>query len=192
MLLLDEGFAFAAHERSFSEMKRRHSVSQALLVKLGCCLFLSLALAACQNSANVSRSDNRTRSPTSESQDNGTTSQQTSDDGSATTTEQTGGGLAGQICRKYDACGCQKYDDCMAQIGNDPSIDQPGIGDCMLKSSCQSLCAGHPDGCPRTNAGNSGSAPQRTNCAAIPCSSNSDCPTDCYGGCGDSRVCLTF
>jgi hypothetical protein len=81
----------------------------------------------------------------------------------------------------------------MAQIGSDPAIEQASIGDCMLKSSCQSLCAGHPDGCPKTNtgAGNPSTGSQKSNCSAIPCSRNSDCPSDCYGGC-DGVICYSF
>lgn len=175
-------------------MKLRHRTWKMLIVKLCGCLLLSATLAACGDNASTGSTDNRRTSSGGETQDNAASTTQTSADDSAPATQQSAGSLATQVCRKYDSCGCQKYDDCMAQIGNDPSIDQPGVGDCMLKSSCQSLCAGKPDGCAGSNpgAGNPGGAPQRTNCAAIHCGKNSDCPTECYGGCGDFHICLSF
>jgi hypothetical protein len=99
-----------------------------------------------------------------------------------------------ELCRKYDSCGCQSYDDCMKGLENDRNIEKPGVRECMLNSSCQSLCAGKPDGCTgqsgSTGAGSGGTQP-RSNCAAIPCSNKSDCPTDCYGGCDGVR-CYSF
>jgi hypothetical protein len=176
-------------------MKRRHSASKIWSGKLCCCLLLAVALAGCGNNENASRTDNRSRSSdSSSSQDNSaSTSQETSDDGSAPST-QTSAGPNDEVCRKYDSCGCQKYDQCMAELENSTAINEPGNRECLLKSSCQSLCAGSADGCrgPSTGAGNPGGAPPRTNCAAIHCGSNSDCPTECYGRCGDFRVCLSF
>ncbi len=98
-----------------------------------------------------------------------------------------------KLCKKYESCGCQSYGECMRALENDPNIDMPGLRECMMNSSCQSLCAGKPDGCTSksgsgTGAGSGGS----TNCAAISCTKNSDCPTECYGGCGSSGVCLSF
>lgn len=181
-------------------MNERHGALKRLLVRVCCCFFLSVALAGCANNANVSRTDNRSStdnrstSSSSGSQDNSaSTTRETSDDGSAPATQASGGRNA-EVCRKYDSCGCQKYDDCMADLENSASIDKPGVRECLLKSSCQSLCAGSADGCSDTNtgAGNPSTVPQRTNCAALYCSKNSDCPTECYGGCGPSRVCLSF
>ncbi|HEX8494847.1 MAG TPA: hypothetical protein VF658_18540 [Pyrinomonadaceae bacterium] len=149
-------------------MKPRYIAIRMLLVKLCVCLCVSAALVGCVNNANVQSTDNRSASRGGESR-------------------------AEEVCRRYASCGCQSFDDCMSQIGSDPAIDQPGIGDCMLKSSCQSLCAGRPDGCPKTGtgAGNPGGGQQRSNCSAIPCSKNSDCPSDCYGGC-DGVICYSF
>jgi hypothetical protein len=97
-----------------------------------------------------------------------------------------------ELCRKYDSCGCQSYDDCMAAAENEPNLEKPGIRECMLASSCDSLCAGKPDGCIGGASGGDGSAaPGRSNCAAISCSKDSDCPSDCYGGC-NGVICLSF
>jgi hypothetical protein len=92
------------------------------------------------------------------------------------------------LCKKYDECGCQAYDDCIAGLKGDQNIDKPGVRDCLMLSSCQSLCANQPDGC--KGGGNSGTQ-QRSNCAAIRCSRNSDCPSDCYGGCKEG-LCYMF
>lgn len=175
-------------------MKRNHSALKMLLVKLCCCLCLSAAVVGCGNNANVRSTDNRSTSPTGETRDDsGATSQPTSDDAGASPSQQTTGSKAEEVCRKYELCGCQRFDECMAQISRDPAIERPGIGDCMLKSSCQSLCAGQPDGCPKTNTGAGNPAPgsQRSNCATISCTRSSDCPSDCYGGC-DGVICYSF
>jgi hypothetical protein len=161
-------------------------LTKMLVVRLCGCLLLAAVVAGCGNNANVSNADNRSQSTSSSrTQDNGgATAQPTSDDSGAVT-QQTAGSKAEEACRKYESCGCQAFAQCMEQIGNDPSIEA-GIGDCMIKSSCQSLCAGKPDGCPKTSTG-----PQKSNCSAIPCSKNSDCPSDCYGGC-DGVICYAF
>lgn len=175
------------------KMKQNHSALKLLLVKLCCCLCLSAALGGCGDNRNVRSRDNRSTSPTGETRDDsGSPSEQTSDDGGASPS-QTSGSKAEEVCRRYESCGCQKFDECMAQIGNDPVVERAGNGDCMIKSSCQSLCANRPDGCLKTNtdAGNPATGPQRSNCSAIPCSRNSDCPSDCYGGC-DGVICYSF
>lgn len=93
-----------------------------------------------------------------------------------------------KICKKYAACRCQSYESCMRDLENDPTPDEPGILECILKSSCKSLCAGKPD-CggnrPRSNQ------PKRSNCSQIRCSRDSDCPKDCSGGCSEGR-CYSF
>ena len=161
-------------------MKQNHSASKMLLINLCCCLFMSLCLGGCGNNANVRSTDNRSAT------------RETSDDGSAPATQQSTGRNS-ELCRKVDSCGCQTYEQCMAAFENDPYIDQEGVRECMVKSSCQSLCAGKPDGCPGVNrgAGNPGTDSRRSNCAAIPCSKSSDCPSDCYGGC-DGVICYSF
>jgi hypothetical protein len=167
--------------------------SRMLLIRSCGCLLLATALAACAGNANTGGTDNRASSPSGETRDNSSaTSQTASDDSSAPATQDSAGRNA-EVCRKYDSCGCQKYDECMAALENDAYIDGPGVRECLLKSSCASLCANRADGCSGTNgAGNPSTAPRQTNCAAIPCGKNSDCPTECYGGCGDFRVCLSF
>src|SRR5215213_3836708 len=98
-----------------------------------------------------------------------------------------------QLCKKYDSCGCQSYKDCIAAAKNSPALEKPGVRECMLASSCESLCAGKPDACMGQSAGEGGSSttPQKSNCSAISCSKNSDCPSDCYGGCDGVR-CYSF
>lgn len=92
-----------------------------------------------------------------------------------------------KICKRYESCGCQSYKSCMEQLKDDPTPDEPGILECILKSSCKSLCAGKPDcGGDRPKA-----APKRSNCSQIRCSKDSDCPGDCHGGCSDGR-CYSF
>ncbi|MBD0325733.1 MAG: hypothetical protein ICV68_04845 [Pyrinomonadaceae bacterium] len=169
-------------------MKHKDDRAKMLLIRLCCCLLLSAVAVGCGDNANVSNADNRSSStPTSRNQDNGgARAKPTNDDSGAPFTQQTAGTKAEEACRRYESCGCQSFAQCMAEIGNDPSIEA-GIGDCMIKSSCESLCAGKPDGCPKTNSG----GPQRSNCSAIPCSKNSDCPADCYGGC-DGVICYAF
>jgi hypothetical protein len=100
-----------------------------------------------------------------------------------------------ELCKKYEACGCEQFAQCMKEAANSPELQKPEVRECMLKSSCQSLCAGHPDGCVADSGGGPGggttSGSKEPNCAAIPCSKNSDCPVGCYGGCGGG-VCLSF
>jgi len=167
-------------------MKQGHIAMQMPLVKLCCCLFLILTLVACRNSAS---SDNPSTSSASGTQSNSaSTSSETSDDGSGSAPQQSAG-RNDEVCRKYDSCGCQKYDQCIAELENNATVDNPGARECLLKSSCQSLCAGQPDGCSKTDTGTTG--PQQPNCTAIPCSKNSDCPSNCYGGC-DGVICYSF
>jgi len=101
-----------------------------------------------------------------------------------------------QLCRKIEACGCGSYADCMSQVPNSPSLKDPAVVECMLKSSCESLCAAKPDACFGTPGGTTGGGtspgqPGRSNCSQIRCSRNSDCPSDCYGGC-DGVICYSF
>jgi hypothetical protein len=96
------------------------------------------------------------------------------------------------LCKKIDECGCQSYEDCLASLKDDQNIDKPGVRDCMILSSCKSLCAGDPDACKGGGKQTEGSGiQQRSNCAAIRCSRNSDCPSDCYGGCKEGQ-CYMF
>ena len=92
-----------------------------------------------------------------------------------------------EICRRYEECGCQSYESCLEQLENDSTPDEAGIKECILNSSCQSLCAGKPDGCPNRKT----DSPRKSNCAAVSCSKNSDCPGDCHGGCDGVR-CYSF
>jgi hypothetical protein len=97
-----------------------------------------------------------------------------------------------QLCKKYDSCGCESYDDCIEKAEGEQSLEKPGVRECMLNSSCDSLCAGKPDGCiGGTSTGQGDTTPKRSDCANIRCSQNSDCPSDCYGGCDGVR-CYSF
>ena len=96
-----------------------------------------------------------------------------------------------ELCRKYESCGCVSYASCMEQFEGDPNLEKPGVRECMLNSSCQSLCANDPDGCKGASSGSDAGSGTRSNCAAISCSKNSDCPADCYGGCDGVR-CYSF
>jgi len=97
-----------------------------------------------------------------------------------------------ELCRKYESCGCISYEDCMRGFENDTNLEKPGVRECMLNSSCESLCANDPDGCKGQQQQNgTGGGASRSNCSAISCSKNSDCPSDCYGGCDGVR-CYSF
>lgn len=91
------------------------------------------------------------------------------------------------ICKRYESCDCQTYESCMSDLKNDTTPDEPGILQCVLNSSCESLCAGKPDGCPNRKR----EVPNRSNCSQIRCSKDSDCPGDCHGGCSGG-VCYMF
>ncbi|HWS99004.1 MAG TPA: hypothetical protein VN256_01950 [Pyrinomonadaceae bacterium] len=140
--------------------------------KFCCLLLMALALAACKQGAN---------------------------NGNASTGGAAGGEVNAELCRKYDSCGCESYEDCMKNAARAADLDKPGVRECMLKSSCESLCLGFPDGCfkegggggQQPGAGGAGGGQQRSNCTAIRCSKNSDCPSDCYGGC-DGVICYSF
>lgn len=137
-----------------------------MLTKFWCLLFLLTVLLACKFGAS---------------------------DGNSDSARKTKGGPNAELCRKYDSCGCQAYDDCMAEAEDSQDLEKPGVRECMLQSSCESLCAGKPDGClGQSKPGRSGSTgAERSNCAAISCSRNEDCPSDCYGGCDGVR-CYSF
>ena len=138
--------------------------------KFCCLLMLALALAACKPGANAGNS-------------------RASAEGAG------GGEINAEPCRKYESCGCESYADCMKNAAQATDLDKPGVRECMLKSSCESLCLGFPDACVKQGGGQPGAGggggQQRSNCAAIRCSKNSDCPSDCYGGC-DGVICYSF
>lgn len=92
-----------------------------------------------------------------------------------------------KICKRYESCGCQSYESCMEQLKDDPTPDEPGILECIMKSSCKSLCAGKPD----CGGERPGAAPKRSNCSQIRCRRDADCPGDCHGGCSEGR-CYSF
>lgn len=145
-------------------MKIYEGRTENLITKLCCLLLLFAALLACRLGG-----DNSSNSSTRKSKD----------------------GPNAQLCRKFDSCGCQSYDDCMEKAENDQNLEKPGVRECMLNSSCDSLCAGKPDGCIGTSSGQGDTTPKRSDCSNIPCSKNSDCPSDCYGGCDGVR-CYSF
>lgn len=158
-------------------MNNKSASSLSPKLTTACCLLLLLGvLVAC----NISTNDNGNRSPSNRANDNsGSTSASNQDSPNA------------EVCRKYESCGCAVYDKCIETLENSSDIDKPGVRECMLASSCESLCAGDPDACKRGSNGGSTTAPQKSNCAAISCSKNSDCPADCYGGCDGVR-CYSF
>ncbi|MBA2731783.1 MAG: hypothetical protein H0U54_02705 [Acidobacteria bacterium] len=94
-----------------------------------------------------------------------------------------------KVCEKYAACGCQDYEKCIEETGNLKYSDR--AYECVLKSSCESLCAGKPDGCSGAESIPQGGVPQTPDCSRIRCTSNNDCPGGCYGGCSDG-YCLLF
>ena len=94
-----------------------------------------------------------------------------------------------KVCEKYASCGCQEYEKCMAETGNSTYSDR--TYECVLKSSCESLCAGKPDGCSSAESTPPAGAPETPGCSRIRCSNNNDCPGGCYGGCSDG-YCLLF
>lgn len=89
--------------------------------------------------------------------------------------------LKKKVCKKYDSCGCQDYDECMAEVENLNYADE--VWECMLKSSCESLCAGDPDGCKKSGDNPKTTAPDVPNCSQTSCTKNGDCPGGCHGGC---------
>lgn len=100
-----------------------------------------------------------------------------------------GDDLKVKVCKKYESCGCQSYEKCMqdAEEGNfsDETLE------CILKSSCKSLCAGNPDGCAGSGNNPGTGEPEKPHCPQIKCNKNSDCPMGCYGGCSGGH-CLLF
>ncbi len=161
--LLLASCAVADHQKE-SWMRKRKVYMRSLLAKLCCFSLILAALLACRLTSN-------------------------SDDKSSTRSGKDGPNV--ELCKKYESCGCQSYDECIAQAEKSEDLNKPGVRECMLKSSCDSLCAGKPDGC-GGNSGSKGSTmPERSNCAAISCSRDSDCPSDCYGGC-NGVICLSF
>jgi hypothetical protein len=91
-----------------------------------------------------------------------------------------------EICKRYESCGCQSYESCMQQLENDTTPEEPGVKECIAASTCESLCAGKPDGCPNRRS----QVPETPNCSGITCSRDSDCPGACHGGCSDGRCYL--
>jgi hypothetical protein len=112
--------------------------------------------------------------------------------GDSARTRKSENGPNAQLCKKFESCGCQSYDDCMAQAEKSDALEKPGVRECMLNSSCSSLCAGKPDGCTGgASSGQGDTTPKRSDCSRIRCSRDSDCPSDCYGGC-DGVICYSF
>jgi hypothetical protein len=135
--------------------------------RLCCLLLLCVVLLACRLSGEVN--DN-----------GGGTSDAAKDEANA------------QLCQKYDSCGCASYKACIETSRKTKSLDEPGVRECMLASSCQSLCDAKPDGCTGGSAAGGGTAaPKRSDCSSVSCSKDSDCPSDCYGGCDGVR-CYSF
>ncbi len=96
--------------------------------------------------------------------------------------------LKKKVCKKFDSCGCQDYDDCMAELEENDFSDE--VLQCLLKSSCKSLCAGDPDGCKKSGDTPKTKAPDVPSCSRISCTKNGDCPGGCTGGCIDGYCSL--
>lgn len=96
--------------------------------------------------------------------------------------------LKKKVCKKYDECGCQDYEDCVAEAEDLHYED--AVWECMLNSSCESLCAGKPDACPGVGNNTVTTVPETPNCSGIVCTRNSDCPGSCHGGCSEGRCYL--
>ena len=158
-------------------------------IKFCALLLLGLILMACQKSGNSNSA---------------ASSQKGGDSESTTSARDEGDAANAELCKKIEACGCEKFTQCMQEAASTAELQKPGVRECMLKSSCQSLCAGRPDGCLSESGGGSQDAetapepipqtaptPQQLNCGRIRCSRNSDCPAGCSGGCG-MGYCLSF
>jgi hypothetical protein len=103
--------------------------------------------------------------------------------------EAAGADLKKSACQKYESCNCQEYGKCLAEAEKLNYPDE--VWECMLKSSCESLCAGKPDACRSAESSPKADGPETPSCPQIRCSKNSDCPGGCYGGCSDGH-CLLF
>lgn len=93
-----------------------------------------------------------------------------------------------KVCKKYDECGCQDYEECMEQLAD--LYYEEKTWACLLKSSCEGLCAGQPDGCLNGENNPTTTAPDVPNCSGTSCTRNSDCPGGCHGGCSEGRCYL--
>ena len=105
-----------------------------------------------------------------------------------------------EICQKYASCGCQGYDDCMADAAGNAELDIPGVRECLMASSCESLCMGQPDGCTGGQAPSGGATSgveipgdqSATPCSQIPCEIDGHCPPNC-GSCNEwTKTCYDF
>lgn len=96
--------------------------------------------------------------------------------------------LKRQVCRKYDECGSQDYEECVEQAAELYYDDE--VWACMLESSCESLRAGKPDACMKSQNNRSTVAPDVPDCYGTTCTRNSDCPGGCHGGCSEGRCYL--
>jgi hypothetical protein len=145
---------------------KKHAAEK-MWVEFCCFLLVGLFLMACQNGGNS----------------NSTASAQGGDDAANA-----------ELCKKIEACGCEKFTQCMQSLASSADVKKPGVRECMMNSTCPSLCAGHPDACFGDSTGSgqgAGTAPPKTSCTNIPCSKSSDCPVGCSGGC-ELGHCLSF
>jgi hypothetical protein len=155
-------------------MKRFVEERSRLTLKACCLLLLLAALIACRLGGDGGSDTGRGKPRAS---------------GSGNSRSEAGDEANAELCRKYESCGCVTYASCMEQFKGDPNLEKPGVRACMLISSCQSLCASDPDACKSGGTGTGSGA--RSNCTAISCTKDSDCPADCSGGCDGVR-CYSF
>lgn len=90
------------------------------------------------------------------------------------------------VCKKYDGCGCQPYDECVEVSQTEPtrsSLAMPGVRDCLVSSTCESLCAGKPSAC--TGGAGGGGGGGGGSCGDITCSETAGGNQPCVdAGCG--------
>lgn len=150
--------------------------------------FLLLSVSACVTSQ--SRENSKIERAISQSKDGGIEKVKAKTDSKTGTEDATGtdDNLKKKVCKKLESCGCQDYEECMADAED---LDYPdAVWECMLKSSCESLCAEKPDGCKKSGDNPKTTAPDVPDCSRTRCSKNGDCPGGCHGGCIDGYCSL--
>ena len=181
-------------------MKNYKSQEQKYVVKLSGFLLLLFIVLACNISQSPDKSKTENNKPetannkseTTEKKDTGgieklkTQAKPKKDEKTAfsSATED----LKKQVCRKYDECGSQDYEECMEEAADLYYEDE--VWACMLNSSCESLRAGKPDACMKSNNSQVTTAPDVPDCSGTTCTRNSDCPGGCHGGCSEGRCYL--
>lgn len=173
-------------------MKNYKSSEQNYVVKLSGFLFLLFIVLACNMSQNSDKSETDSKKPetTKKTKTGGieklkTQSKPKEVEKNAMSSSDD---WREKVCKKYDECGCQDYEECMEGIA-DLNYEEK-TWSCLLKSSCEGLCANQPDGCAQTENNPTTTAPDVPNCSGTTCTKNSDCPGGCHGGCSEGRCYL--